>query len=168
MNISIRRLQPEDTEAVHQIFASRSTIQGTMRMPYPSLASTRQRLEPSDDVIKLVATLEDEVVGYAELITYPNHPRHRHVGDINMIAVREDMQGKGIGRQLMRALIELADCWLQIIKLNLMVWEDNHNAIHLYKQVGFAVEGTLTDHVFREGDYINALLMGRHHPSRRA
>jgi putative acetyltransferase len=163
MKIAIRRLISEDVEAVHHIFASRSVIQGTMRLPYPSLAYTQQRLEPSEAVTKLVATLDDQVIGYAELVTYPNEPRHRHVGDVNIIAVRDDMQGQGVGRQLLQALIDLADRWLQITKLNLIVWEDNRAAIHLYKQTGFAIEGTLTDYAFREGEYINAHVMGRRH-----
>ena len=167
MAIAIRRLGSEDVEAVHHILASRSVIQGTMRLPHPSLSYTRQRLEPSEAVIKLVATLDGAVVGYSELATYPNEPRHRHVGEINIIAVREDMQGQGVGRQLLHAMLELADRWLQITKMSLIVWEDNAGAIHLYTKAGFAIEGTLADYAFRDGEYINAHVMGRRSITRR-
>lgn len=82
-----------------------------------------------------------------------------------MIAVRDDMQGQGVGRKLMQAMLELADQWLQITKLGLIVWEDNCSGIRLYKGVGFVIEGTLADYAFREGKYINAHVMGRRRPS---
>ena len=128
MNIQIRHLQPEDVTAVHQMCSSQTVIDGTMRLPYQSLAYTKERVAPANGTIKLVAVLDEEVVGYSELITYPNVARHRHVGEINMIMVREGWQGRGIGRQLMAAMIDLAEQWLQITRLGLIAWTDNKNA----------------------------------------
>ncbi len=167
MDIQIRHLQVEsDLEAVHQIFSSPSVIQGTMRLPFASIDYLQKRLQPNEGVIQLVAILANEVVGFLELITYPNFPRHRHVGEINMVAVQETKQGVGIGRALMEAAVDLADQWLQLSKLSLIVWEDNESAIYLYQQFGFVIEGTMIDYVFREGDYINAHMMGRISPYR--
>ena len=167
MNIQIRHLQAEnDLDALHQIFSSASVIHGTMRLPFASKAYLHQRLQSQDGIIQLVATLADEVVGFLELITYPNVPRHRHVGEINMITVQEAKQGMGIGRALMETAVDLADQWLQLTKLGLLVWEDNDSAIHLYQQFGFVIEGTMADYVFREGEYINAHMMGRLSPYR--
>jgi putative acetyltransferase len=168
MEITIRHINAEeDVEAVHEIFSSPSVIHGTMRLPFAALDYTRQRLAPSEGAIRLVALIEEEIAGFAELITYPHVPRHRHVGELNMICVHEDMQGKGIGRVLMEAIVDLADQWLQLTKLSLIVWEGNDNAIRLYEQFGFVIEGTMTDYVFREGDYIHAHMMGRTSPHRR-
>ena len=168
MDIQIRHLQAEnDLQALHQIFSSPSVIHGTMRLPFASTDYLRQRLQPNEGVIQLVATMTNEVVGFVELITYPNVPRHRHVGEINLIAVQEAKQGMGIGRTLMEAVVDLADQWLQLTKLSLTVWEGNESAIRLYEQFGFVVEGTMSDYVFREGDYINAHMMGRLSPYRR-
>jgi len=166
MEITIRHLKAEDSEAVHQILSGEQVIWGTMRLPYDSLDNTRRRLEPSPGTIQLVAVLQGEVVGFAELITYPNVPRHRHVGELNLIAVRDDMSGKGIGHKLMEAVVELADQWYQITKLNLLVWQDNVTAIHLYRQFGFVVEGTITDYAFRQGTYVDAHIMGRARPQK--
>lgn len=55
MTIDIRHVRPEDAEAVHEIFLNARTIAGTMRLPYQALDYTRDRLQPTDGVIKLVA-----------------------------------------------------------------------------------------------------------------
>lgn len=166
MEFSIRPYKPEDCEAVHHIFSGEQVIWGTMRLPFDSLENTRRRMETDDGRIRLVAVAKDEVVGFAELLTYPNVPRHRHVGEINLIAVRDDQHGQGIGRLLMQALVDLAEQWLQITKLNLLVWEDNESAIHLYRQFGFVVEGTISNYAFRQGTYVNAHVMGRVQPNK--
>ena len=167
MDIRIRHLQVEDDyKAVHEMLNSQTVINGTMRLPHASLAYTRQRLAAKEDAIMLVVTADEEVVGYAEMITYPHVPRHRHVGDINLIMVREGWQGKGIGRLLMTKLIELADQWLQITRLALTVWADNERAIQLYCQMGFEIEGTMPAYVFRAGRYVDAYMMGRLLPRR--
>ena len=166
MNISIRHLQPEDVNAVHEMCSSQTVINGTMRLPYQALDYTRRRVEPVDGIIRLVAVADEEVVGYSELITYPNVPRHRHAGEVNMIMVREGWQNQGVGRQLMEAMVDLADQWLQITRLSLIVWTDNHRAVHLYQEMGFEIEGTMPEYAFRAGTYIDAYQMGRLSPNR--
>lgn len=161
MEIIIRHINPQDHAAIHQIFLSTEVIRGTMRLPHQPLEYTNKRLELSDDTIKLAACVDKQVVGYSELITYPDVPRHRHAGEINMIAVDPTWQGKGVGRALMQAMIDMADNWLQIVRLELTVWVTNAQAIHLYQQCGFEVEGTKKNYVFSEGQYIDACVMGR-------
>lgn len=161
MEIKIRHIQSEDYAAVHQIFSSAHVINGTMRLPYQPLEYTQKRLGQSDEVIKLAACVDDEVVGYAELITHPHAPRHRHAGEINMIVVHAGWQGKGVGRALMQAMIDLADNWLQLNRLSLSVWASNETAICLYQKCGFVVEGVMKNFVFSYGKYTDACLMAR-------
>ena len=161
MEINIRHIHAEDYIAVHQIFSSTHVINGTMRLPHQSPEYTRKRLAQSDDSIKLAACVNDKVVGYAELITYPHIARHRHAGEINMIVVHADWQGKGVGQALMQAMTDLADNWLQLIRLSLMVWTSNETAIRLYQKFDFVIEGRLKNYVFSDGKYNDACLMGR-------
>lgn len=164
MEITIRDGRPDDLDRLHEILVADSTIAGSMRLPYQAKAQTEKRLEEREDVIRLVAEVDDEVVGFVELVTYPNAPRHRHVGVVNLIAVREDQQGHGVGRRLMAAVVDLADNWLQIARLELFVWTTNHNAVRLYKSLDFEQEGTLRDYVFFDGGYLDAHLMARFRP----
>lgn len=161
MKIEIRHVQPDDVEAVHEIFLNSRTIVGTMRLPYQALEHTRERLQPAADIIKLVAIVKSDIAGFCELVTYPDVPRHRHAGEINMIAVHDKCRGDGVGTALMEAMIDLADNWLQLRRLSLTVWSTNKTAIGLYEQFGFKIEGTMPEYVFGDGQYVDAHLMGR-------
>lgn len=161
MKIDIRHAQSQDLAAIHEMFVSSHVINGTMRIPHQSLGYVEKRIEPNDNVIKLVACVDNEVVGYAELTTHPDAPRHRHVGEINIIIVNSKWQGQGVGGALLRSMIDLAENWMQITRLSLVVWVSNESAINLYQKYGFDLEGTMKQFVFKEGRYEDALLMAR-------
>lgn len=161
MKIDIRHTQQQDLTAIHEIFVSSHVIYGTMRLPHHSLAYVEKRIEPNDNMIKIVACVDAEVVGYAELATHPDAPRHRHVGEINIIVVNSKWQGKGIGGALLRSMIDLAENWMQITRLSLVVWSSNKSAVNLYRKYGFELEGTMKQFVFKEGKYEDALLMAK-------
>lgn len=161
MKIDIRHAHPQDLAAIHEMFISSHVIDGTMRIPYHSLAYIEKRIEPSDSMSKLVACVDNKVVGYAELATHPDAPRHHHVGEINIMVVNSKWQGKGVGGALLRSMIDLAENWMQITRLSLVVWSSNESAISLYRKNGFELEGTMKQFVFKEGKYEDALLMAR-------
>jgi putative acetyltransferase len=77
------------------------------------------------------------------------------------MAVRDDFHGRGVGTALMVALINLADNWLNLHRLELEVFVDNEPAIHLYQKFGFVIEGRLVDFAFRDGEYADVFVMGR-------
>jgi GNAT superfamily N-acetyltransferase len=67
----------------------------------------RERLsERSEGIHTLVACVDGEVVGDLTLETRPAYWRRRHVGQIGM-AVRDDLQGRGVGTALIEAACAL-------------------------------------------------------------
>jgi putative acetyltransferase len=72
----------------------------------------------------LVACVQGKVVGHLGLETFPTFWRRRHVGLIGM-AVRDDLQGRGIGTALMEAALDFADNWLNLTRVELTVYTDN-------------------------------------------
>ena len=62
---------------------------------------------------------------------------------------------------MMAALVETADDWLNLKRLELKVHTDNAPAIRLYRKFGFEVEGTLRANAFRGGVYIDSHIMAR-------
>lgn len=158
---SIRRAEPSDVEAMHRIYSMPGVIRGTLQLPYPSLENWRKRItEPPDGTFNLLVCAGDEAIGQLGLHTFPHHPRRKHVGQIGM-AVRDDWQGKGAGSALMQAMIDLADQWLNLSRIELEVYTDNEPAIHLYKKFGFVIEGTHPRFAFREGGFADVYAMAR-------
>jgi len=132
----------------------------TLGVPYSSEQAWREELDRRrDDNVSLVACVQGEVVGHLALSIYMN-PRTRHAGHFG-IAVRDDWQGKGIGAELMKACLDLADNWLGLTRLDLRVYVDNAPAISLYKKFGFEIEGTHKRFAFRNGEYVDAHVMAR-------
>jgi putative acetyltransferase len=161
MDITIRRLEPNDYEAMQKIFAGPKVVWGTLQLPYPSIETWRNRIaEVPNDMFRLVAMAGAEMAGQLDLFTSPNHPRRRHAGQIGM-AVRDDFQGQGVGTVLMQAATDLADNWLNLRRLELEVYCDNEPAVRLYKKSGFEVEGTLKGYAFRAGEYVDVYAMAR-------
>jgi putative acetyltransferase len=117
LTISIRRTEPTDYEAICQIFAGPQVVWGTLQLPFPSAETWRKRLaDPPEGIFSLVACKGSEVAGHVDVHTFPLHPRRRHVRQIGM-AVRDDWQGKGVGTALMQAAVDLADKWLNLLRL---------------------------------------------------
>lgn len=161
MAITVRRAEPGDYEAVQRVFAGPKAVWGTLQVPFPSAEHWRKRLaDPAEGVYLLVACAEKQVVGQLGLHTFPNSPRRRHVGQIGM-AVRDDWQGKGVGTALMHAVVDLAEKWLNLSRLELEVYTDNEPAIRLYKKFDFVIEGTLARFAFRDGQYVDVYAMAR-------
>lgn len=90
--------------------------------------------------------LDDENAYYlvglsdGEVIAYGGFHKVLDEGQIANIAVRSDMRGKGVGRQLMQELLKLAKD-NGVKRITLEVKDVNVRAINLYKSLGFTVEG---------------------------
>jgi len=142
------------------MFRSPKVYEGTLQIPYPSREVWRKRIAESEGCYNLVAVSGEHVIGMLTVDTFPNRPRRRHVGRIG-ISVSEAWQGKGVGKALMQAGVDLADKWLNLTRLELEVYADNEPAIRLYEQFGFEREGLLRQHAFRDGRFVDSIVMGR-------
>jgi putative acetyltransferase len=84
--------------------------------------------------------------------------------DIYWLAVKKCWQGKGIGSLLMNGLLDWADNWIGLTRIELTVYTDNLRAIALYEKSGFIREGTHRAYALRGGRYVDAHAMARLHP----
>ena len=155
----IRASRVEDAEAMTGLVNLAGFRAGTLRMPYSRTEQTRGWLEGQDNgTINLMAVLDDKIVGNAGLSRYTG--RRNHAGNIG-IGVHDDFVGRGIGRALMGELIEVADNWLNLKRLELNVYTDNAVAIRLYERLGFEREGVFKAYAFRDGAYVDSMAMAR-------
>lgn len=161
--VEIRPAGKDDVEAMWRIARQPAVQAATLQLPSTRLAQREQRFaELGDSDHFYVAVRHGEVVGMADLHVH-DRGRRRHVGELGM-AVTPAHGGQGIGSALLRTLLDLADKWLDLRRLELQVYVDNDRAIRLYERHGFQVEGTLREYAFTNGAYIDALFMARLRP----
>ena len=160
MEITIFTADPSDAETILKCYTAPLAARNTLQIPYRSLESVREQLTKSGEGDHLlVAEIEGEVVGVIGLQT-SSRPRVNHKAEVGMM-VRDDWKGKGVGAALMQAVIELADKWLNLTRIELTVFTDNESAIALYRKFGFEIEGTLRKYAFRDGEFVDAFAMAR-------
>ncbi|MEM9230798.1 MAG: GNAT family N-acetyltransferase [Pseudomonadota bacterium] len=158
-DIFIRAVEPEDAPGVTALMNLPGYRWGTMRLPYQSVSTTRQKMSPSgQNFVCLVATSNEEIVGMAFLRRFEG--RRSHVGAVGM-GVHDDYVGKGLGTRLLTSLLKVADDWWALRRIELTVNADNAPAIGLYGRMGFEREGVLRDYALRGGELINAVSMAR-------
>lgn len=157
--IRIRRSEPADAAALTALYSERAPTVNTLQLPYPSRHEWEARLTGEQKGYSLVAELGATLVGHAGLFPQ-ERPRRRHVAGLG-IAIHPDWQGRGIGSRMIEALLDLADNWLDIRRIELEVYTDNAAAIALYRKYGFVEEGVATAYAFGNGRFLDALRMAR-------
>jgi L-phenylalanine/L-methionine N-acetyltransferase len=158
--LEIRSAEPDDYGALQVLHAQPKVIHGTMQLPFPSRELWRKRcIERPENMRVLVACAAGEVVGSAG-ITVPVAIRRRHVGELGL-SVHDAWHRRGVGSQLLGSLLELADRWFNLSRVELTVYTDNLPAIALYEKFGFTREGTLARYAFRDGAYADVYAMAR-------
>lgn len=155
----IRAASVADWEALAALRDLPGVRAGTLRLPFAAPEQTRRWLEglTENDLI-IVAEIERRIVGLAGL--HRHKGRRQHAADLGM-SVHDDYRRRGIGKALLAALIEAADRWLGIARLELTVFTDNEAAIGLYRNAGFVTEGVLKSYALRDGGYADVFAMAR-------
>ena len=157
--LTIRAREPADCREIAALWELPRVRWGTLRLPYVSADEVRKMIERSPDGhVSIVAVLDGRLIGSAGL--FPHKGRRSHVGEIGM-SVHDDFHRRGIGTRLLAALIDAADNWLNLRRLELAVYVDNTPAVRLYEKFGFTVEGTRRLDAFRDGAFVDDYMMAR-------
>ncbi|MCB0166737.1 MAG: GNAT family N-acetyltransferase [Anaerolineae bacterium] len=162
MEIMIRAVAPGDVEDLAEVLSMPKCQRQTLQTPYKSIEEVKRRYTNIPDnkhVLVAVVKETQKVVGSISLVRQ-TAARRSHVAVLGM-AVHDDYHGQGIGSQLMTAIINLAENWLNVTRLELTVYVDNQPALELYRKFGFIIEGTLSNYAFRDGVFIDAHFMAR-------
>lgn len=158
--ITIRAQEPSDIALLAETFDQPKVIWGTLATPFISNDQRQKRWgETPDNVARLVAVIDGKPIAAASLHR-ETRPRRSHTGSLGM-AVHDAFAGRGVGAALMRALVDLADNWWNLARLELEVYSDNDRAIALYERFGFEREGLMRAHAWRDGQYVDTVPMGR-------
>jgi putative acetyltransferase len=152
----LRAPRPADAKALTELVNLPGFRFGTLRLPFQTPEEVRTWIGRAS--FGLVAVMEDKIVGQARLRRYVG--RQSHVASLG-IGVHDNWVRRGIGTALLEALLDTADRWLGIRRLELTVYVDNTHAINLYRRFGFEMEGTHRAYALRDGEYVDAHTMAR-------
>src|SRR5262245_38734876 len=137
--VAIRPVRVEDAEALWRITQQEGVIETILSLPSDRLEQRRERLAAlGPDDHWFVAERDGGVIGLAGLSVGTG--RLRHSGQV-FVFVARDHHGQGIGTRLMETLLDVADRWLLLRRVELTVVAENERAYRLYERLGFEREG---------------------------
>ena len=111
----IRAVRHDDCEALTALVNLPGFRAGTLRLPYQSIEQDKKGLRREKaTLLDLVAVLDGQTVGSAGFDRYTG--RRSHAAGLGM-GVHDDHHGKGIGTALMREIVDAADNWFAIRRL---------------------------------------------------
>jgi ribosomal protein S18 acetylase RimI-like enzyme len=154
--LKIRRARPEDGEALLAI--DRATW-SPLSSPAaePSIGPFFNPRTFPENVV--VAELSGKPVGWGKIEHPTPLPASAHVWHVTGLAVDPDFEGRGAGRALVEALIDLAR-ERGGRRITLRVFAPNERARRLYERVGFEVEGVLREEfMIGHGLYVDDVFM---------
>jgi len=89
----------------------------------------------------------------------PIHRIHRRA-DIGIMVGDKRFWGKGYGSEAMALMLEYGFKRLNLHKITLGVYADHAPAVRSYQKLGFVIEGTFKEQLFRDGRFRNEAMMG--------
>jgi putative acetyltransferase len=162
-DLEIRPFDVDDTEALWRLFRTPGVLETTLTMPSQRLDQRRRQFEQlGDDDHMFVAVRHGEIAGVAGL--HVGTGRRRHVASLGvMVAVTH--RRAGVGDALMRTILDVADRWLGLRRVELGVLTGNEAARRLYEKHDFTPEGVWRQSVAGDGRLQDELRMARLRPA---
>ncbi len=164
MTIAFRPIRASDIPAVTRIYAH-AVEHGTasFEIAPPDNAEMSQRMQHllANKYPYLAADIDGALCGYAYAGPYRARPAYRWTIE-DSVYIAPDMQRRGIGRALLRALIETSEArgFRQMVAV---IGDSVEQAasIRLHEVLGFRHVGVLQDVGFKHGRWLDSVLMQR-------
>ena len=100
---------------------------------------------------------EGEILGLISLLCIDNINRS---AVLHIMIGNQKNRGKGIGTYAVRTMVMHAFNNLNLHRIELDVLENNKAAIRLYEKTGFVKEGIRRKSTYKNGKYVNMIVMG--------
>jgi phosphinothricin acetyltransferase len=161
--VHVRRAAAEDIAAVHAIY-SHHVLNGlaSFEEEPPTQDELRRRYEEvgARGLPYLVADFGGSVAGYGYCTLYRTRSAYRYALE-DSVYVREDAQGRGVGRAVLSHLIQRC-AQLGYRQLIAVIGDSAHAAsIGLHASQGFLRVGTLRSVGFKFGRWVDSVIMQR-------
>lgn len=163
MDINIRPVQVQDASAIHRISTQGAVLPYMVFLPSMRLDVMENRLRNlAPNHYEFVAELNGNVVGFVGMTQ--GQGRKSHSGDL-FIGVDSEYHKQGIGKALLTKMLDLADNWLMLERVELGVLETNPRAKILYEKFGFIEEGVKIGSLRAHGEFVDEIVMARLRPN---
>jgi L-amino acid N-acyltransferase YncA len=162
-SVTIRACEERDGPAITEIYGYH-VLHGAasfeLEPPDAAEMARRRRAVVDGGYPYFVAEQGGRVVGYAYASAYRPRPAYRNTVE-NSVYVRPGCERQGIGRVLLKALLEA--CERSGFRQVVAVIGDSANeaSIGLHRHLGFRTAGTLQSAGFKFGRWIDIVLMQR-------
>lgn len=80
--------------------------------------------------------------------------------EVGIFIGEKQFWSQGFGSEAMELMLYHAFADLNLNRIYLHVYENNPRAIHSYEKVGFVHEGRLRQDIYKDGQYLDVLVMG--------
>ncbi len=161
--LTVRDATTQDVAAVQAIYAVH-VLRGLATFeevpPTPQEMLSRRAAVLGLGLPYLVAELDGRVVGYCYATEYRARSAYRFTVE-DAVYVDANHRGRGVGRQLLEALIATCERgpWRQMLAV--IGDSDNTGSIGLHRRLGFEPVGTMHAVGFKFGRWVDVVLMQR-------
>lgn len=163
-SLIIRGQQNDDWDSLFVLWNHPTIIQNSFELPYITEEAFRERFSsPPANTHCLIAEIilpsgRKRVIGSAWLQVLSH--RLRHIGQLNCM-IHPDYAGGNGGSSLLKQVLDLADNWLALRRIETTVYTCNAAAVTLYQEHGFEIEATMRRYAVRDSEYADAYKMAR-------
>ena len=157
-SIRLRPLEREDLPFIHQLDNNASVMRYWFEEPYEAFVELTDLYDKhihDQSERRFIVEHDRAKVGLVELVEIDYVHRRAEF----QIIIAPAHQGLGYAAKAVLLVMDYAFTVLNLYKLYLVVDTENKKAIHVYKKLGFEVEGELKHEFFSNGEYRNALRM---------
>ena len=163
MEVTIRAVEIQDARAIHRICTQNEVLPYMVFLPSMRVDAMENRIRNlAPNQFEFVAEYAGAVVGFVGLSQ--GQGRRSHSGDL-FIGVNSEYHNKGIGKALLTKMLDLADNWLLLERVELGVLETNPGAKALYEKFGFVEEGVKKGSLKAQGEFVDEIMMSRLRPN---
>ncbi len=160
---TIRPATPADLPAIQKIYAHHvETGLASFEEVPPDVDEMRRRFATLTEAgyPYLVAEADGRVLGYSYCGPYRPRPAYRYSVE-NSVYLAPEAARRGIGRQLLAALIERATALGKRQMVAVIGDSANHASIGLHTALGFRMVGKIEGAGFKHGRWVDSVLMQR-------
>jgi RimJ/RimL family protein N-acetyltransferase len=159
--VRLRALQEEDAEDCRRWVNDWDVVRNLeIRYPLSRLVERdfierNMKPQPNDKVFG-IETLDGLYIGNAGLHRISWEDRRATFG---IFIGEKKYWGKGYGTDATRAIVRFAFDQMNLNRVDLQVLDDNERGIRCYEKIGFVREGVQRQYRYREGRYVDMIMM---------